>query len=83
MAQSVFSLKGKHIMLASNDITLTFRTVDKWGKYEYYATKAFDINDCNKNHICKEKLVGIPLYVNDVNATYNKSGKPQKLFKNR
>lgn len=80
MAQSVFSLKGKHIMLASNDITLTFRTVDKWGKYEYYATKAFDINDCNKNHICKEKLVGIPLYVNDVNATYNKSGKPQKLY---
>lgn len=56
MAQSVFSLKGKHIILASNEITLTFPTVDKWGKYEYFVTKAFNIKDCNKSHICKEKL---------------------------
>ena len=80
MAQSVFSLKGKHIILASNEITLTFPTVDRWGKYEYYVTKAFDVNDCNKNHVCKEKIVGLPLCVNNVYATYNKSGKPQKLY---
>lgn len=80
MAQSVFSLKGKHIILASNDITLTFPTVDKWGKYEYYTTKAFDISDCNKKHICKENIIGVPFYVNNVYATYSKKGKPQKLY---
>ena len=57
MAQSVFSLKGKHIMLTSYDITLTFSTIDKWGKYEFYATKAFDINDCSKKHIYKDRLI--------------------------
>lgn len=80
MAQNIFSLRGKHIILASNEITLTFPTVDRWGKYEYYVTKAFDVNDCNKNHVCKENIVGMPLCVNNVYATYNKSGKPQKLY---
>lgn len=80
MAQSVFSLKGKHIMLTSYDITLTFSTIDKWGKYEFYATKAFDINDCSKKHIYKDNIIGVPFYVNDVYATYCKSGKPQKLY---
>lgn len=79
-AQSIFSLKDKHIMLSSNDVTLTFPTVDKGCKYEYYLVKAFDINECNNKHLYKKSIVGEPLYVYDIYATYNKSGKPQKLY---